>query len=586
MSSELRTHGDTPPASPPRPGSGSGRFPAVLLTVAALTAVLFALAAHWRFDDTTSTDSTPPTAADMTSRLDRVAEGLRHAPIYTDPESPDPFEHRERSALRDRIEALDVPVHLAAVPSAYEDESAGDSLLFAHSLHKALGRDGLYVIADPVEGDIELANYGARLDTAYLEAVPDSITGPDYDAPANDPKLAERLDKLVSYLAKSPSGPPGSVPYEPLSAPDPVEEDALPGPFSGDFVPGVLLGIFGASAFTGLAAVVLWAVRQYLVGRAAARAPGVRLSKDAVEWSAPHSKLLRRVAATVAAVVGLVLTILAANSPESFGLGASPALFEAVSDRGRALEGIIIGWYLITVPLAGLLQTAVALYRRARIGTGWTLLVLYWAIGLLVAVAAWYVADAFPAHGGRGRSGGLFGAALTLVLGVPAVYACSGAVFVRRQAEGGEAAGLIRGQIGRVALGVLGMAGLFGGMISATLAVPKQGAYAMFWPGAGWGGALGASFALALCGAAEVDPSRREQRRELLLNAARWARLSALIFAVALSVAQLGWFLPAALVGLASVPAVVAALIVLSRRTRLRGWFHVSLPQPRRDQVD
>ncbi|MEU6079258.1 hypothetical protein [Streptomyces sp. NPDC047108] len=520
----------------------------------------------------------------MASRLDRVAEGLRSAPVYTDPESPDPFEPRERSALRARIEALDVPVHLAAVPSAYEDESAGDSLLFARDLHETLGRDGLYVIADPVEGDIELANYGARLDTDYLESVPDSITGPDYDAPADDPRLAERLDKLVAYLAKAPSGPPGSVPYEPVSAPDPVEEDALPGPFSGDFVPGVFLGIFGALSLTGLAALVLWAVRQYLVGRAASRTYGTRLSKGTAGTTAPHGTLLRRVAATIAAVGGLVLTALVANTPESFGLGASPAIFEAVSDRGRALEGIILGWYLITLPLAGLLQTAVARYRRARIGTGWALLVLYWAIGLLVAVAAWYVADAFPAHGGRGKSGGLFGAALTLVLGVPAVYACSGAVFVRPQAEGRDTAEPLRDQITMVALGVLGMAGLFGGMISAVLTVPKNGAYAMFWPGAGWGAALGASFALALCGAAEVKPSRRDQRRDLLLNAARLARLSALIFAVALSAAQLGWFLPPAPVGLVSVPIVVAVLVQLSRRTRLSGWFHFSLPLPQRQR--
>ncbi|MGP3951653.1 hypothetical protein [Streptomyces sp. 7N604] len=599
MSSRLRTRAGAAARPGTRPASRLGPFLAAVLAAAVASAVLIALAAQWRFNDTSSSDSTPPTAADMTARTERVSEGLRRGPLYTDPESPDPFTAAERSALRDRIERLDVPVYVAAVPSWPDDESAGDSLLFAQRLHDETRRDGLYVVADPLDGDIELVNYGARLDTASLQAVPDAITSPGYDDPSDDLKLAERLGKLVSYIAKAPAGPAGSPPYEPPAAPDPIAEDTLPGLFSGDFVPGVVLGAFGALALGGLTVPVLWGVRQYLIGRAATRTRGgVRLRKGAEEPATPYGKLLRRAAGAVAGVAGLVLVTLVATVPEGFGLGSSPALFEAISDQDRALEAIIVGWYLLTVPIAGLLQTPVARYRRARIGTGWALIAAYWAVGLLVAVGAWYAEGAFPAHGGSGKSGGLFGAALALILGVPATYACSGAVFLRprapRQAEGaGPGAGLgagprpglgelVRGQLTMVALGVFGFCGVFGGMVSAALTIPREGALAMFWPGAAWGGALGAALALALCGVAERGggEARAERRRALLGNAARLARIGGLIFAVALGIAQLGWFLPPLAIGLGAIPAVVATLVLLAKYTRARSWFSFTLPDP------
>ncbi|MFF5368941.1 hypothetical protein [Streptomyces sp. NPDC013187] len=114
----------------------------------------------------------------------------------------------------------------------------------------------------------------------------------------------------------------------------------------------------------------------------------------------------------------LVLALLLTSS--------SPELFE----RTRAEdEAFIFVWALIALPVAGLLHTPHALVRRARISAGWTLIAGYWLYVVLMAALAWQVQGFFPAQGVPGKNGGLFGAAILLVIGTPLFAVGSGAVF-------------------------------------------------------------------------------------------------------------------------------------------------------------
>ncbi|MFI5687692.1 hypothetical protein [Streptomyces sp. NPDC051636] len=61
------------------------------------------------------------------------------------------------------------------------------------------------MIADAATGNIEVVNYGARLDPGYLSRLPERIT---YASETGFP-LARRLDQLASCLAQAPSGSPG-----------------------------------------------------------------------------------------------------------------------------------------------------------------------------------------------------------------------------------------------------------------------------------------------------------------------------------------------------------------------------------------
>ncbi|MEJ1196821.1 MULTISPECIES: hypothetical protein [unclassified Streptomyces] len=127
-----------------------------------------------------------------------------------------------------------------------------------------------------------------------------------------------------------------------------------------------------------------------------------------------------RITAGATAIAGaLALTIALVATPERFGLPSSPAFFERVRATGRGMEAFIVAWFLVAMPLAGLLQAPVAWLRRARIGAGWVLLAAQWLITVLLAAAAWQVEGIFPASDSPGKTDGLFGAALLLVLGPP-----------------------------------------------------------------------------------------------------------------------------------------------------------------------
>ncbi|MEU6995592.1 hypothetical protein ABZ953_33670 [Streptomyces sp. NPDC046465] len=240
----------------PRPRPRRPRAPWLVVPLAAGVAAVIAVTATALFDQSTSSAAPPPTSADMTARVERVADGLRRDPVYSDPESPRPLAARHIAELRSRAAEFGPgPVHFALVPQLSEDESAGVPEAFADALHAELGQPGVYVVADPLSGDIDAVTYDVRIDANLVAFdVPDAIHHAAADDRSDDHRLGERLDKLMTFLEKTPrSDVPETSSYgEP--APDPVEESTLPRLFSGDFWPGLLVGAIGAVLVFGIVA--------------------------------------------------------------------------------------------------------------------------------------------------------------------------------------------------------------------------------------------------------------------------------------------------------------------------------------------
>jgi hypothetical protein len=295
-----------------------------------------------------------------------------------------------------------------------------------------------------------------------------------------------------------------------------------------------------------------------------ATAPGRTLR----ETSPPPAKVPRIVASCVAAVASLVLAVMLAAAPEWFGLPDSPELFEKVQDAGRGSEAVIFLWALIAIPLGGLLQTPVAVVRRARIGAGWALVTGYWLYVALLTVPAWLAEDLFPGPGAPGKSGGMFGAVVMLALAIPVAAVCWGTVF--RPAP--DVSGQLRKHLAAMAVLSFSFNGVFTSlMIGAAFRFPREGSFAMILPGGFmWGFLAGAAVGTWLGSALQTSP---ETRRTMITDAAGMARTAATILVCCLCVAQLGWFLPGGLVTLLGFAAPLVLWAQSDRHERLGRWM-------------
>ncbi|MGX1560272.1 hypothetical protein [Streptomyces sp. NPDC055506] len=252
--------------------SGAGRRVPhwVVPGAAVLTAAALALAAPVVFDQTRSSAAKPPTPADLSARVDRVAAGLKKDPVYADPESPRVLDSRQLDRLHDRIRDFRRsdgrgPVYVLLVPQTPESESAGDSWLFAAAVHAKARQEGLYVVAAPDDGTIDVYNYGLRLDSTLLSLdLPDAVTFGDGRADeADDHLLGERLDKLMTFLDKAPRTDRPDFESAPAPAPK-ADEHTLPPLFATDFLPGLFVGAFAALLLSGVVAGVMWTTGRLL----------------------------------------------------------------------------------------------------------------------------------------------------------------------------------------------------------------------------------------------------------------------------------------------------------------------------------
>ncbi|MGW0813290.1 hypothetical protein ACWD00_08575 [Streptomyces viridiviolaceus] len=236
---------------------------------ALVMAAAIAVTALLLFDQTRSSAAPTPTPADVSARLDRVADGLSRDPVYQDSESPRVLDAAQLSRLHDRIERFarsegGGPVFVTVVPHMPEDETAGDEELFATAVRSELDRDAVYVVADPASGYLDVFNHGLRLDSYdLLFGLPDSITyGSDKADEADDHLLGERLDALMTYLDKMPRTAEPTTTGVPDTAPDPGSEHALPPLFATDFWPGLFVGALLALLLLMLVGGVLRAIRK------------------------------------------------------------------------------------------------------------------------------------------------------------------------------------------------------------------------------------------------------------------------------------------------------------------------------------
>ncbi|MFF5494640.1 hypothetical protein [Streptomyces aquilus] len=254
-----------------------GRWSRWLLPATAVaTAVGITLSAPHVFGQTTSSASPRPRAIDLNARIDRVTEGLSQDPIYQDPESPRALDKTQLSQLHARIDKFEKskgggPVYMALVPQLYEDESGNDVEHFAYAVHDKLGKDGVYIVADPLDGDINAFNYGLGLDSYDLYYdLPDSVTyGDEKSDAADDHLLGERLTTVMTALDEADRTGEPTTPGDHASYPftDPITEDELNPLFYGDFWPGLFIGTLAAGTVFALVAAALGIARKSLLRR-------------------------------------------------------------------------------------------------------------------------------------------------------------------------------------------------------------------------------------------------------------------------------------------------------------------------------
>ncbi|POX56410.1 hypothetical protein C3489_04980 [Streptomyces sp. Ru71] len=264
---------------------------------ALLAAAAIAVTAPLVFDQTKSGPEPPPTEGDLTARVTRVATALAHDPVYEDPESPRVLDAAQRRHLHERIASFarstgGGPVYIALVPQTPDDESGGDEEVFAAAVQARLHRDGVYVVADPSSGSIDVFNHGLRLDGSHLTYdLPESIAyGDDKADRAVDHLLGERLDALMTHLDRTPR----TTDPDTFTAadPEPVEGTALRPLYSGDFWPGLAVGALAAGLLFGVLAALLGIVRALLRRRRPAPATPLKAP------TAPSLSYLRRTART------------------------------------------------------------------------------------------------------------------------------------------------------------------------------------------------------------------------------------------------------------------------------------------------
>ncbi|MGW5637095.1 hypothetical protein [Streptomyces sp. NPDC003832] len=238
------------------------RWTAPLLALA--TAVAVAVTAPLVFDQTTSSASPPPRAVDLEARTDRVAEGLAEDPVYVDGESPPVLTSAQLTRLHTRIERFERsegggPVFVTVVPQLVEDESGYSEEAFVWAVRDKTESDGVYIVADPLGGYINVYNHGLALDTyGPLYDLPEAVTyGDDRSRSADDFLMGDRLDAVLKALEQTERTDEPTTPGEPYPVPNAATEDDLAPLYGEAFWPGLLLGALAGLPAFGLAAALL-----------------------------------------------------------------------------------------------------------------------------------------------------------------------------------------------------------------------------------------------------------------------------------------------------------------------------------------
>ncbi|GLW52488.1 hypothetical protein [Kitasatospora phosalacinea] len=277
----------TPKASAvkrPQPGRPAGAAAPAPLRVGVLAATLLAtvaaaigvvLAAPAVFPQTIDDPDLTVTRADLEARVTEAAAALTADGIYQDASAPNPLTTEQLAAVRQRMSELaaKTPVHLLFTSSNGDDESEGDGDTLLAQVRLRTGRDGVYVQVDPVNGYLELAEYGPAATDVERQFSRADLRYPDRSAESDDLKLPERLNTVLDEVAAAqPTGRTGNS-AEGSDLPE-LRSNKLPPLFSSDFGPGLFLGalLLGVLVLLGWAAIAA-AQAVLRARRAAAAAP-------------------------------------------------------------------------------------------------------------------------------------------------------------------------------------------------------------------------------------------------------------------------------------------------------------------------
>jgi hypothetical protein len=185
--------------------------------------------------------ATPAEAAD---RVDRITAALRREPLYVDPDVSYLLNARDRTKLSRQIATAGVPIYLVAVPLLSQDESAGDGDYLGYLLHRRLGRNGIYLIADQ-RGDLDWMSYQVPRDDEL-----------NYDQAVNDKPLPQKLHDVIDAFARAPAGKPSDPPVPRAPETDPQQRKSTAAGLTGQF----LKTFFPALLLSGLVLAILWSV--------------------------------------------------------------------------------------------------------------------------------------------------------------------------------------------------------------------------------------------------------------------------------------------------------------------------------------
>ncbi|MFF7454433.1 hypothetical protein [Kitasatospora sp. NPDC008115] len=223
------------------------------------------------------------TQADVDARVDEIAAGLRAAPVYQDPSGPDALPAADLPAIRQRLTELAPkgPVHIVVTPTGSDDETAHDSDLLLALIHERTGRNGVYILVDPMTGVIDLDSYGTDQDTLRrFSRLPTEVR---YAYGENKgPNVVPRLNQVLDAVAAA-EPKPGYDPAERRTTLPPLHDNRLPALFSGnDFGGGIGLGVM----LLGVLLLLAWAA--HAAARAVIRSRRARATRSSQPHAAPR----------------------------------------------------------------------------------------------------------------------------------------------------------------------------------------------------------------------------------------------------------------------------------------------------------
>ncbi|MFE6872179.1 hypothetical protein ACFVFS_37255 [Kitasatospora sp. NPDC057692] len=250
--------GPAAPRTTRSPGTGWRRRALLPVTLLATAAAVFGVVhyAPTAFPQVIDGPDLTVTQADLDARVDEIAAGLTAGPIYQDPSGPDALAAADLPAIRQRLAELAPkgPVHIVVTPTDSDDETDHHSDLLLARIHERTGRDGVYILVDPLTGVIDLDSYGTDQDTVRrFTRLPTEVRYA-YGA-TKGLNVAPRLNRVLDAVATA-EPKPGYDPADRRTTLPPLRDNRLPALFSNDFGGGIALG----AMLLGIVLLLAWAV--------------------------------------------------------------------------------------------------------------------------------------------------------------------------------------------------------------------------------------------------------------------------------------------------------------------------------------